>query len=399
MDTMNTAFDFDDTQRLLRDSLQRWLDERFAFEQRLKLLAQPQGLQALWRGLADDLGLLGSAFAERVGGAGGGAAGHLLVMQTLGSALAGEPYLGGAVIGGGLLARCGVDAELAALIEGRLRPAWAGLEPGARHDGENPRTTLRAAGAGWRLDGRKSLVLGAPGATHFVVSAALGAGAGGGRHPREVDSGGAGGDDACLGLAWVPADAAGITRRDYRTVDGSWAAELAFDGVVLPADALLGGHGAPARAILERTLDEATLALCAEAVGVMGRLLDATIDYARQRKQFGQPIGAFQVLQHRIADMHVARLQAEALTWASLGQLDAEPAQRQRAVSSAKVMAARACRVVGQGAVQIHGGMGMTEELAVGHYFRRATMIEAQLGSLDWHLRRVERHSAAAAGD
>ena len=127
------------------------------------------------------------------------------------------------------------------------------------------------------------------------------------------------------------------------------------------------------------------------------RLLDATIDYARQRKQFGQPIGAFQVLQHRIADMHIARVQAEALTWASLEQLDAEPAQRERAVSSAKVMAGRACRIVGQGAVQIHGGMGMTEELAVGHYFRRATMIEAQLGSVDWHLRRVERQGAAIA--
>jgi alkylation response protein AidB-like acyl-CoA dehydrogenase len=395
---MNSAHDFDDTQRLLRDSLQRWLDERFAFEQRLKLLAQPQGLQALWRGLADDLGLLGSAFAEHVGGAGGGAAGHLLVMRTLGSALAGEPYLGGAVIGGGLLARCGADAELAALIEGRLRPAWAGLEPGARHDSETPRTTLRPAGAGWRLDGRKSLVLGAPGATHFVVSVALRSDAGSGRDDRATGTVGGAGGDADLGLAWVPADAAGLTRRDYRTVDGSWASELAFDGVELPADSLLGGPGAPARAIVQRTLDEATLALCAEAVGVMDRLLDATIDYARQRKQFGQPIGAFQVLQHRIADMHVARLQAEALTWASLAQLDAAPAQRERAVSAAKVIAARACRIVGQGAVQIHGGMGMTEELAVGHYFRRATMIEAQLGSVDWHLRRVERHAPAAAG-
>jgi alkylation response protein AidB-like acyl-CoA dehydrogenase len=130
---------------------------------------------------------------------------------------------------------------------------------------------------------------------------------------------------------------------------------------------------------------------------VTQRLLEATIDYARQRKQFGQPIGAFQVLQHRIADMHMARVQAEALTWATLEQLDAAPAQRERAVSSAKVMAARACRGVGQGAVQIHGGMGMTEELAVGHYFRRATVIEAQLGSADWHLRRVERQSSAAS--
>jgi alkylation response protein AidB-like acyl-CoA dehydrogenase len=373
---MNTPYDFDETQNLLRDSLQRWLDEQFPFERRLQLLARPEGLQTLWQGLAQQLGLLGSAFPEAAGGAGGGAAEHLLLMQTLGGALAGEPYLGSAVICGGLLQRCGAEDRLAALIEGRLRPAWAGHELAARHDPLAVQSTLRSHGDGWRLSGRKSLVLAAPGATHFIVSA---------MHGRDI------------ALAWVPSDAAGMRRRDYRTVDGSWASELAFEDVALPADALLGAPGEASRRTLQRTLDEATLALCAEALGVMQRLLDATIDYARQRKQFGQPIGAFQVLQHRMADMHIARLQAEALTWASLEQLDAEPAQRERAVSSAKVMVARACRIVGQGAVQIHGGMGMTEELAVGHYFRRATMIEAQLGSVDWHLRRVGRHSDARA--
>jgi alkylation response protein AidB-like acyl-CoA dehydrogenase len=373
---MNTPYDFDETQNLLRDSLQRWLDERYPFERRLQLLARPEGLQTLWQGLAQDLGLLGSAFAETAGGAGGGAAEHLLLMQTLGGALAGEPYLGSAVICGGLLQRCGDVPRLAALIDGQLRPAWAGHELPARHDPLAVQSTLRRHGAGWRLNGRKSLVLAAPGATHFIASAMLG---------------------SDIALAWVQADAAGMRRRDYRTVDGSWASELALDDVALPADALLGEPGTATQQALQRTLDEATLALCAEALGVTQWLLDATIDYARQRKQFGQPIGAFQVLQHRIADMHIARLQAEALTWASLEQLDAEPAQRERAVSSAKVMAGRACRIVGQGAVQIHGGMGMTEELAVGHYFRRATMIEAQLGSVDWHLRRVERHGDAMA--
>lgn len=380
---MNTPFDFDETQNLLRDSLARWLEQQFPFEQRLRLLAEPAGLQTLWRGLAQDLGLIGSGFAEAVGGAGGGAAEHLLVMQTLGGALAGEPYLGSAVICGGLLARSGEDRRLAALIDGHLRPAWAGHELAARHDATALRTTLTpqgaGPGAGGRLDGRKSLVLAAPGATHFIVSAAADGVPGG------------------IALAWVAADAPGLSRRDYRTVDGSWASELAFDGVALPADALLGGPAAPAREALQRTLDEATLALCAEALGVMQRLLADTVDYARQRQQFGQPIGAFQVLQHRIADMHIARVQAEALTWATLDALDAAPAQRERAVSAAKVMTGRACRIVGQGAVQIHGGMGMTEELPVGHYFRRATMIEAQLGSVDWHLRRVETQAAALA--
>jgi alkylation response protein AidB-like acyl-CoA dehydrogenase len=214
-------------------------------------------------------------------------------------------------------------------------------------------------------------VLAAPGATHFIVSAQL---------------------HGAVGLAWVASDRPGIARRDYRTVDGGWASELAFD-VTLPADALLCEPGIAAQQALERTLDEATLALCAEALGVMHQLQHATTNYARQRKQFGQPIAAFQVLQHRVADMHIARVQAEALTWTSLLQLDADAVHRERAVSSAKVMTSRACRLVGQGAVQIHGGMGMTEELAVGHYFRRATMIEAQFGSVDWHLRRVEQRA------
>jgi alkylation response protein AidB-like acyl-CoA dehydrogenase len=374
---MNTPYDFDETQKLLRDSLQRWLDDHFGFDQRLKRLATPGGLQALWRGLGQDLGLLGSAFAEHLGGTGGGAAEHLLLMQTLGGALAGEPYLGGAVICGGLLARSGADERLAALIDGRVRPAWAGHELAARHERDAVRSTLARQGPGWRLDGRKSLVLGAPGATHFIVSA-------------RADEG--------LALAWLPAEAAGLSRRDYRTLDGSWASELGFDAIDLPAEALLGPPGETTRELLAHTLDEATLALCAESLGVMQRLLDATLDYARQRKQFGQPIAAFQVLQHRIADMYIAWLQAQALTWAALEQLQAAPAQRERTVSAAKVMASRACRAVGQGAVQIHGGMGMTEELAVGHYFRRATMIEAQLGSVDWHLRRVERQAAASSG-
>lgn len=368
---MNTPHDFDETQTLLRDSLQRWLEQRFAFEQRLALLQRPDGLQKLWQGLAQDLGLLGCAFPERVGGTGGGAAEHMLVMQALGNALAGEPYLGAVVICGGLLARCGADERLSALIDGRISPAWAGDEAAARHDRLPAQTTLRAQGSGWRLRGRKTLVLAAPGATHFIVSAQL---------------------HGAVGLAWVASDTPGIARRDYRTVDGGWASELAFD-VTLPADALLCEPGIAAQQALERTLDEATLALCAEALGVMHQLQQSTIDYARQRKQFGQPIATFQVLQHRVADMHIARVQAEALTWASLLQLDADAVQRERAVSSAKVMTSRACRLVGQGAVQIHGGMGMTEELAVGHYFRRATMIEAQFGSVDWHLRRVEQRA------
>ena len=284
---MNTPYDFDETQNLLRDSLQRWLDERFPFERRLQLLARPEGLQTLWQGLAQDLGLLGSAFAETAGGAGGGAAEHLLLMQTLGGALAGEPYLGSAVICGGLLQRCGATDRLAALIEGQLRPAWAGHELAGA-----PRPAGRAEHAAQPRRGlapERAQVAGAGGAggdaLHRQRIAA-------GRHRAGLGAGRRAGHRAAATTArWTAAG----------------PAELAFDDVALPADALLGEPGAAAQQALQRTLDEATLALCAEALGVTQRLLDATIDYARQRKQFGQPIGAFQVLQHRIADMHIAR--------------------------------------------------------------------------------------------
>ncbi|MCY1201494.1 Caffeyl-CoA reductase-Etf complex subunit CarC [compost metagenome] len=371
---MTTLTDQDDTLAMLRDSLARYLDDQHGFEQRLHALAAADDAPPpFWQGLASDLGLLGAALPESQGGLGLGLAAHLALMPTLGGALAAEPYLSTLVIGAGLLQRhpgAQADALLARVVAGQAVLAFAHDEPHSRHARDDVRTTLvREADGRLRLDGRKAVVQAAPWASHLIVTAR---------------------SDKGLSLLVVPKDAPGVQLRAYRTRDGGRAADIAFDAVRLNADALLGEEGA-ALPQIEQALDEATLAVCAESIGILRRLMRDTLDYVRQRKQFGVPISSFQVLQHRLADMHMALEQADALT-ASVGEAlaaGADAASRARAVSSAKVAVAKACRAVGQGAVQLHGGMGMTEELAVGHYVRRATLIEGQFGPPAWHLRRV----------
>jgi len=371
---MTTLTDQDDTLAMLRDSLARYLDDQHGFEQRLQALAAADDAPpSFWQGLASDLGLLGAALPESQGGLGLGLAAHLALLPTLGGALAAEPYLSTLVIGAGLLQRhpgARADALLARAVAGQAVLAFAHDEPHSRHARDDVRTTLVREADGWlRLDGRKAVVQAAPWASHFIVTAR---------------------SDTGLSLLVVPKDTPGVQLRAYRTRDGGRAADIAFDAVRLEADALLGDEGA-ALPQIEQALDEATLAVCAESIGILRRLMRDTLDYVRQRKQFGVPISSFQVLQHRLADMHMALEQADALT-ASVGEAlaaGADAASRARAVSSAKVAVAKACRAVGQGAVQLHGGMGMTEELAVGHYVRRATLIEGQFGPPAWHLRRV----------
>lgn len=380
----------DDTLAMLRDSLARYLDDHHSFEQRLHALAHTNDAgdapPPFWQGLSRELDLLGAALPEAQGGLGFGMPAHLALMETLGGALAAEPYLSTMVIGAGLLQRhpgAQADALLARIVAGQAVLAFAHAEPRSRHDRADVQARLVREGDGFRLDGHKAVVQAAPWASHFIVSAR---GSGG---PCDANG---------LSLLVVPRDTPGLRLRAYPTRDGGRAADIAFDNVRLPADALLGTEGA-ALPQIEQAHDEATLAICAESIGVMRRLMRDTLDYVRQRKQFGVPISSFQVLQHRLADMHMALEQAAALT-ASVGEtIDAATAhERARAVSSAKVAVAKACRAVGQGAVQLHGGMGMTEELAVGHYFRRATLIEGQFGPLSWHLRRVARLRAASNG-
>ncbi|RCW73736.1 acyl-CoA dehydrogenase family protein [Pseudorhodoferax soli] len=370
----------EDTLAMLQDSLARYLEDRHGFEARLAALrAADTAPPPFWPGLARELDLLRAALPEDQGGLGLGLAAHLAIMETLGASLAAQPYLSTMVLGAGLLQRrpgAAADALLEQVVGGRAVLAFAHGEPEGRHSRSWVQTRLARAGEGWRLDGRKAVVHAAPWASHFIVSARS-----------------EGAPDAAQGLSLllVPRDTPGLALRAYPLRDGDRAAELAFDDVRLPPSALLGEAGA-ALPQIEQALDEATLAVCAESLGVLRRLLRDTLDYVRQRKQFGATLSSFQVVQHRLADMHMALEQAIALTHQVGERLAAggvTPAERARAVSSAKVAASKACKAVGQGAVQLHGGMGMTEELAVGHYMRRATLIEGLFGPVSWHLRRV----------
>ncbi|WP_136163207.1 acyl-CoA dehydrogenase family protein [Sphingomonas flavalba] len=377
-------FTYTDTQDMLRDTLGRFLTENFDFERRRKVVASDSGRDpGIWKALATELGILGAPFAEAHGGLGGGAVDNLVVMEKLGEAIAIEPYLQTVVIGGGALKAAGgalADALIPEIIAGDAIIAFAYAEPQGRYDLANLRTTAKQGGGGWVLNGHKAVVYAAPWATHLLVTARTGGG------QREADG---------VSLFLIEAGLPGIVRRDYPTVDGFRASDVHFENAAVPADALIGGEGA-ALPIVEQVVDEATAAVCAEACGVTRMLHRSTLDYARQRKQFGRAIADFQVLQHRLVDMFMEVEQAVSMTLMATLKLDLPAAERAAAVSQAKAKVGKACRFVGQNAIQIHGGIGMTDELAVGHYFKRATMIEGQFGSVDHHLGRFEALTIAA---
>jgi alkylation response protein AidB-like acyl-CoA dehydrogenase len=361
-------FNLSEEQVLLKDSLSAFLRDRYDYDARTAL--------------AEELGILGAAFPEALGGFGGGAVESGLVMEAFGEHLVVEPYLGTVVIGGGLLELSGHvrASEIAeSIIAGQTRMAFAWAEPQGRYDLHDLVTTARPDGAGWRLSGRKAVVVGAPWATHLIVTARTG----GGRRDRE-------GVSAFL----VPAPAPGVSRRDYPTIDGGRASEIAFEDVFLGPEALIGPANG-ALPLLEEIADRATAALCAEAVGVIRRLQAGTVDYAKQRRQFGRPIGEFQALQHRMVDMFMAVEQAVSMSLLATLKLGAPAPERARAVSAAKVQIGEACRFVGQGAIQIHGGIGMTQELPIGAWFKRATLLETEFGGVDHHLARFEALTAA----
>jgi alkylation response protein AidB-like acyl-CoA dehydrogenase len=376
-------FNLSEEQVLLKDSLAAFLRDRYDYDARRAAVASAEGWRPeIWTAFAEALGLLGAAFPEALGGFGGGAVEIGLIMEAFGEHLVVEPYLGTVVIGGGLLELSGhaLASEIAeSIIAGQTRMAFAWTEPQGRYDLHDLTTTARRDGAGWRLNGHKAVVVGAPWATHLVVTARTG----GARRDRE-------GVSAFL----VEADAPGISRRDYPTIDGGRASEIAFDAVALGPEALIGpaDGGLP---LLEEIADRATAALCAEAVGVIRRLQTGTVDYARQRRQFGRPIGEFQALQHRMVDMFMAVEQSVSMSLLATLKLSAPASERTRAVSAAKVQIGEACRFVGQGAIQIHGGIGMTQDLPIGAWFKRATILETEFGGVDHHLSRFEALTSA----
>ncbi|HEX7872767.1 MAG TPA: acyl-CoA dehydrogenase family protein [Sphingobium sp.] len=375
-------FAFTDEQELLRSSLQSYLRDRYAFEQRDKTSrAEPGWRPETWRAFAEELGIVGATLPEAAGGLGGNAVDTMVIMEELGAALVLEPYLETAVIAAGLLAGAGGrEAELAGIADGSALYAYAWAEPGSRYRYADVATRARRDGDGWVLDGAKSVVTAAPWATQLIVTAR---------------TAGEPGDAEGVSLFLVDPKAAGVTLRPYPTIDGRRAAEVGLDSVYLPADALIGGEGT-ALPLIEKVGDAAIAAMGAEAVGVMRRMLQDTIDYTKERRQFGQPIAQFQALQHRMVDMFMQVELATSAVYLATLSLDADPADRARAASACKVTVGNACRFVGQNAIQLHGGMGMTDELAVGHYFKRATVIDSEFGTTDYHLARFADLSAAA---
>lgn len=369
-------FTYTETQDMLRDMLARFLADSYDFDSRRAMIASDAGRDpGIWRAMATELGILSAPFAEELGGMGGGALENSIIMEEMGKAIAIEPYLQTVVLGGGALKAVGgplAEATIPAIIGGEAIIAFAYAEPQGRYDPANIRTSAKADGGGYVLNGHKGVVYAAPWASHLLVTARTG----GGQRER-----------AGVELFLIDANLPGITRRDYATVDGFRASEIYFENVSIPGDAHLPGG----IDLIERIIDEATMAICAEGVGTLRKLHEGTLEYSKQRKQFGQPIGKFQVLQHRMADMFIEVEQAASMTIMGNLKLDLPAPERMAAVSMAKAKVARSAKFVGQNAIQTHGGIGITDELAIGHYFKRSTMIENQFGTPDYHLERYER--------
>jgi alkylation response protein AidB-like acyl-CoA dehydrogenase len=371
-------FQLNEDQRMLAESVGRYLSEQYDFESRKKILHSEAGASpAVWKQLAE-MGLMSIPFCEAVGGFGGGAIDMMSAMQSIGQALVVEPVLA-TVLAGRLIDRAGSASQkseiLPSVIDGTRRLAFAHTEDGSRYRLEQVSATAKKTTDGWVLDGLKRVVIGAPLADLLVVSAR---------------TSGKAGDAAGVSLFVVAADAKGVSQTAYRTMDNQRAADVRLAGVQVRADALLGAEGA-ALPVIEEAVDFATALLCAEAVGAMQFANDTTLEYLKTRKQFGVAIGSFQVLQHRMVEMFVTVEQARSMTYLACSKVDggaADATERARVVSAAKIKIADACRQISQEAIQLHGGMGMTEEMKVSHTFRRLTLIGQQLGDADHHLER-----------
>ena len=370
-------FDLTDDQKALQDTLARFIEKDYDFDKRKAIIKDPKGYSAeKWKQLAD-LGLLALPFPEAHGGLDGTPVDTMLVMQLLGRGLVVEPYLSTVVLCGGLIRDAGSDAQKAAILpaiaEGKLTLALAHYERGGRYELSAVTSTARPEGGGYVLNGAKGVVLNGETADKLIVSAR---------------TSGKAGDAEGISLFLIDRKAPGVTARGYRTQDGSRAAEIELANVAAAKDALIGpeGKGLP---IIEKALDIANAALCAETVGIMIAVNDTTLEYLKTRKQFGQAIGKFQALQHRMADMVVWAEQAKSMMMlAAMKASDTDAAERSRAIAGARAYVGQAARFVGQNAVQLHGGMGVTEEMKVAHYFKRLSMIAAQFGDGDWHMAR-----------
>jgi pimeloyl-CoA dehydrogenase small subunit len=370
-------FSFSDEQGLLKDSVERFIHNDYPFAARQKLVKAEPGYSAKnWRTYAE-LGWLGVPFSEADGGFGGGPIETMLIMEQFGRGLVVEPFVPTVVLVGGMLRLAGKSAQkakyLAPIVAGDAQGAFAFAEPQGRFNLADLTTAAVKSGDGYVLNGHKAVVINGPSADLLVVSARTSG--------RQRGRSG-------ISLFLLDANAPGVTRRDYPTVDALRASEVRFENVVVGKGAVLGRVG-KAIDVIEQAVDEATLAIGAEAVGCMEVLYKSTVEYCKTREQFGQPIGKFQVLQHRMVDMFMEYEQSKSLMFmAAMRLAEGYGPAAQKAVSAFKVQVGKSGRFVGQNAVQLHGGMGMTDELAIGHYFKRLTMIDTMFGNVDHHLKR-----------
>ena len=370
-------FNLTDEQSALRDMVQRFLAQEYAFDARGKILRSAEGWsREIWTKLGE-MGLLALQVPEEHGGMAPASVETMLTMTAMGKALVVEPYLSSAILGTALVRSLGSPAHqaelLPAMAEGTRIAVPAHGEAGARYDLSRVATSARRGGAGWIVDGRKAVVLHASAADLLLVTARTSG--------QEDDEGG-------ISLFAVPRNSPGVKLISYPTIDGQRGADVTLSGVVLPEGALLGPEGGAFPA-LSAAWDLGVAAICAEAVGVLQATLDATTEYTRTRKQFGVPIARFQALQHRMADMLMHVEQARSMSYLSSMYASADDGrERRRRLSAAKVTVGQACRYVGQQAVQLHGGMGVTDELAVSHCFKRLMAIEVSLGDTEHHLER-----------
>jgi len=376
-------FNYTQEQLLLQDSVEKFLDKNYSFENRREIIAARQGMSpAVWEGFAS-LGLLGLPIPLEYEGFGGGAVDTMIVMEALGRHLVVEPYLSTVVLGANAIVLGGTQSQrrilLPSIVNGSMKLAFAHWEPRARYALSQVETTARQEGGFWVINGRKSVVLHGAVSDLLIVSAR---------------TSGEAGDSHGISLFFVNPSEPGVSGRDYPTYDGMRAVEAEFTDVHVNTESLIGVLDR-AYPLIELMVDRGIAALCAEAVGCMGALNTVTLEYLKTRQQFGVPIGRFQVLQHRMVDMLIQYEQAKSMACLAAVKVDSPDAtERRRAVSAAKELIGRAGRYIGQQAIQLHGGMGMTDELNVGHYFKRLTAIDTTFGDCDHHLARF----AASAG-
>ncbi|HVM77699.1 MAG TPA: acyl-CoA dehydrogenase family protein [Stellaceae bacterium] len=371
-------FDLSEEQRLLQESVGKLIADEYEFEKRKAYAKEPAGYSAArWAQFAE-LGLLGIPFPETLGGSGGSAVETMIVMEAFGRGLVLEPYLATVVLAGGILRRAGSAGQqrelIPSVIAGKLRLALAHGERQARYDLADVATSARSAGESWVLSGRKAVVIHGDSADRLIVSART---AGDQR------------DKVGISLFLVDAKAPGLTVQGYPTVDGLRAAEIQLENVKVGPDALIGERDR-GLAIVEQAVDAGIAGLAAEAVGAMTAMHEITVDYLKTRKQFGVAIGSFQALQHRAVDMLVSLEQARSMAYlATMMAEEPDTAERRRAISAAKVQIGRSARFVGQQSIQLHGGIGMTMEYKIGHYFKRVSMIDMLFGDAEHHLKLV----------